>query len=183
MTDLQTETRQKYHAVNSQWPDVVPELTGDEAMAAAKRLYRLAMKKAWPGKWELTSGNRFTWARGRTFYVNPKRTGWGVVNGWHDLVHMMSHYCHRQLHPRAKPHSGAHHFLEKERVAYVVAQGWLNGTLRKPDAPKVDAAAIRHQRTLDGIARWEAKRKRADTALKKLRKRAAYYAKNPRTRH
>lgn len=175
MTDIQTEPREKYHAVNSQWPADLPDLTGEEAIAAAKRLYRFAMKKPWPGKWELTSGNRYTWARGRIFKVNPKRTGW-TETGWRDLVHMMSHYCHRQLFPKAKPHSGAHHFLEKEMVAYVIGQGWLKGTLRKPGKPaKADPRAVRHQRVLAGIERWEAKRKRAEKALAKLRRRATYY--------
>jgi hypothetical protein len=115
---MSEERRERYHAVNGQWPDEVPVLTGAEAIAAAKRLYRFAMKRKWRGSWKLTSGRRFTWPRGSTFYVNPAR-GEGLHGGWRDLVHMMSHYCHRQLYPAHKPHGGegTHHHIEREMVA------------------------------------------------------------------
>ena len=170
-----SEAHKKYSAVNGQWPEAIPALRPDEALAAAKRLYRFAMKRAYPGKWKLASGNRFTWQRSHVFYVNPNRSN-AEQPGWHDLVHMISHYCHRRLHPRSKPHDARHHFLEKEMVGYVIAQGWLDGRLHKP-APKRDPSNERRERTLAGIARWEAKQKRAETALKKLRRRAAYYEK------
>lgn len=166
----------KYAAVNGQWPDVIPDLEPEEAISAAKRLYRFAMKKPWKGKWKATSGRRYTWPRGSTFYVNPKREAWGdATAGWRDLVHMLSHYAHRQLHPRAKPHAGSHHFLEKEMVEYVIKSGWLDGRLRKKSTPKPDHRDVRRERTAASIKRWETKMKRAETALRKLKKRAAYY--------
>lgn len=164
-----------YEKVNGQWPDIVPALTGDEAIAAAKRLYRFTMKKSWKGKWALTSGRRYTWPRGGTFYVNPDR-GDGLHGGWRDLIHMMSHYCHRQLHPNHKPHDGRHHFLEKEMVAYVLQQRWLTGKLRKAEGPKPSVAQVigaEQERLAAQLKRWETKRKRADTAIRKLRQKAA----------
>lgn len=114
-----------YEQVNGQWPDIVPALTGDEAITAAKRLYRFAMKKSWKGKWALTSGRRYTHPRRGVFYVNPgRKPGWGdpkLDSGWRDLVHMMSHYCHWRLHPGWKPHGPEHHAIEREMVAYVIA--------------------------------------------------------------
>jgi hypothetical protein len=174
------ERREKYHAVNEQWPEVMPALTGPEAIAAAKRLYRFGMKRAFKGKWKLTSGKRFTWPRGGVFYVNPNRTGWGVVNGWHDLVHTMSHYCHRRLHPKHKPHDGRHHFLEKEMVAYVIRSGWLDGRLRPKSATATKAVksvpATKLERTVAAEKRWTTKLRRAETALRKLRKQRRYYS-------
>lgn len=160
----------KYDSVNSKWPAIVPEITGAEALAAAKRLYRFAMKRAWAGQWNLTSGRRFTWPRRGTFYVNPNRDGFGVVNGWHDLVHMMSHYCHRQLHPKRRPHDTRHQYLERDMVAYVVAQGWLDGKLKREPAPASDPKVVKLDRIAAGIKRWEAKQRRAENALKKLRR-------------
>jgi hypothetical protein len=174
------DRREKYHAVNEQWPEVMPALTGPEAIAAAKRLFRFGMKRAYKGKWKLTSGRRFTWPRNGVFYVNPNRTGWGVVNGWHDLVHTMSHYCHRRLHPKHKPHDGRHHFLEKEMVAYVIRSGWLDGRLRPKSATATKAVksvpATKLERTVAAEKRWTTKLRRAETALRKLRKQRRYYS-------
>lgn len=167
---------EKYHQVNGQWPAGIDaiRLTGDEAIAAAKRLYRFAMKRAYKGKWALTSGRRYTWQRSGTFYVNPHRTD-ALQSDWADLVHLMSHYCHRKLHPNAKPHAPNHHFLEKEMVAYVIAKGWLDGRLRKPVKPVVNVIVKRHENVLQGIARWNTKLKRAQTALRKLNRQKRYY--------
>jgi len=165
---------ERYHAVNGQWPENVPELTGPEAVAAAKRLYRFAMKRAWKGTWKLTSGRRYTWPRGRTFYVNPAR-GDGLHGGWRDLVHMMSHYCHREQFPRAKPHGANHHFLEKEMVAYVIKSGWLDGRLRpKLGTPRPKPGRI--VRLDASLKRWTTKLRRAETALRKLTRQRARLA-------
>ncbi len=176
------ERRERYHAVNGQWPTEMPVLTGAEALAAAKRLYRFAMKRKWPGRWKLTSGRRYTWPRGRTFYVNPSRGATpgqvqGGMAGWRDLVHMLSHYCHRQLYPKHKPHGGegTHHHLEREMVAYVIERGWLEGKLKaKPSRarPKPDADA----KAEAAEQRWTRKLSRAQTALKKLARQRARYA-------
>lgn len=166
---------EKYVRVNGQWPADVPALTGPEAIAAAKRLYRFAMKKPWRGKWKLTSGNRFTWPRGSTFLVNPARTGNGLETGWRDLVHMMSHYCHRQLWPRAKPHSHQHHALEREMVEYVIKMGWLSGRL-KPKPSKARSAPDPFAGLVAREKRWTTKLRRATTALKKIARQRARLA-------
>lgn len=161
------ERRERYHAVNNRWPDELPALTGPEAIAAAKRLYRMALGRPWKGKWKETSGRRFTWPRGSTFFVNPARTGNGLETGWRDLVHMMSHYCHREKFPRRRPHDPRHEYLEREMVAYVLAHDWLSGKLR-PKTPKARSKPDRAQALEARARRWTTKLRRAQTALKKI---------------
>lgn len=158
---------EKYHGVNSQWPDVLPPLTGQEAISATKRLYRFAMKKPFAGKFKLATGNRFTWIRRHVFYVNPRRTG-ASQPGWHDLVHLISHLCHHRLHPGEDPHGRGHYWLEKDMVAYVIKSGWLDGKLRRPEKPAPDLKVVKLTSIEARIKRWKAKQRRAATALKKL---------------
>jgi hypothetical protein len=166
----------RYATVNGQWPDgPLPKLDGDEAIAAAIRLYRFAMKKPLRRSKPLriTSGNRRT----SIYYgrVNPER-------GWRDLVHSVSHHCHWRLHPNEKAHDGMgrHAFLEREMIQYVVDQGWLEGKLKKPErarATKIETQTKRYESILARITAWERKRQRAETALKKLDRQRRYYAK------
>lgn len=179
-----TERREKYHAVNSQWPEVVPELDGSEAVAAAKRLYRFAMKRPWRGKWKIVSGNRYSWTHQGVFCINPKYTGRGAVNGWHDLVHFMSHYCFQRLHPGKRPHDSRHLYLERDMVEYVIKSGWLEGKLKRPTKAKPDAkslAAARHARLDASAKRWTTKLRRATTALRKIARQRGALARRERT--
>jgi hypothetical protein len=61
----------------------------------------------------------------------------------------------------------------------VVKRGWLEVAQPKAREPKAkpDIKAIRHQRVLAAIKRWETKMKRAETALRKLRRQKARYEK------
>jgi len=159
-----------YEVVNQQWPaGPLPKLRPEEALRATRRLYRVAFGRPFKGKMKLTSGRRYTYRHwDNVFYVNPDR-------GWHDLVHDISHYAHRQLHPRATPHDSSHTMLERDLAEHVVKSGWLEGKLQpEPKAP-VDKRALKLQRTREAIARWEAKERRARTALKKLRARHKRY--------
>lgn len=168
--------RVRYATVNASWPEVMPVPTGPEAITAVKRLYRFAMGKPWKGKVQLTSGRRHTWPRYGIYYVNPNREGWSF-SGWKDIVHAVSHYCHRRLYPGKRPHDHRHEWLEKEMINYVVSHGWLDGKLKraKPEAPKSDPKQIRYQRICNRIATWERKERRAKTALRKLVRTKTYY--------
>lgn len=164
---------ERYQSVNGAWPQSAPALTAQEAVAAAKRLYRLVMRKPWIEKIKVTSGNR----RGAAV-----RYGMMIVNpdaGWKGLVHSLSHRCHYRLHPGHKPHDGrgTHAFIERTMIEHVVNSGWLEGKLKRPNKPKaeVDVKVIRAKRVAARIKAWEAKRKRAETALRKLARMAAYY--------
>ncbi len=161
-----------YSAVNAGWPKPVPQLTGPEAASAAKRLYRKFMGKPWKGKVRITSGNRYSYIRGGVLFVNPDGHH---RSGWSDLVHDLSHYMHRRLHPNQSPHGSHHRTLETEMVAHVVKSGWLAGALQRPEKPKDDPREIRFRRVLARIKAWEAKERRAKTALKKLERTRAYY--------
>jgi hypothetical protein len=163
-----------YARVNGAWPETLPELTPQEAKTAFKRLYRMTMKKPWKGKIAFTSGNRHNWSRYGSFYLNPKGNHFG---GWRDLVHGLSHYCHRKLYPNAKPHSFQHHFLEKEMVEYVVKNGWLEGKLKRkaPEKPAPDPKGVKLALIKRRIENWEKKEQRARNALKKLRRKESYY--------
>lgn len=166
-----------YQGVNRSWPegtndgrDLKP--TPQEALSAAKRLYRFALKKPFKGKMKLTSGNRYTWIRSGVFYVNPDLNGTG---GWHELVHLISHQMAQRIYPNAPSHGDRHAFVEREMINYVVSSGWLDGKLKSKVRPKAAPDPIA---PIDiKIKRWETKRKRAETALKKLRRQRAYYEK------
>lgn len=180
-----------YERVNATWPADTREgralkPTAQEAVAACRRLYRFAMKKPFKGIIRTVTGRKrggFTVEthphhRFRTITVievNPDR--WG--GGWHEVVHMMSHYMVHRLHPGValKSHGPQHHWLELQMVEHVVKSGWLDGKLKRPEKikPVVDVKAVRARRTAAKIKRWEAKRKRAETALRKLRRTASYY--------
>jgi hypothetical protein len=59
-------------------------------------------------------------------------------------------------------------------VEYVIAQGWLSGSLReKPTPSATDADKLAHVREL--TRRWESKFRRAKFALYKLKRRERYY--------
>lgn len=163
-----------YELVNKAWPDVVPTLTDQEAISAARRLYRWGLKKKWPGKIEiakLRSGSIDFIAN--VMVVDPRA-------GWHGLVHSMSHRIHfrkNRLRPGFAHHDWRHEALELALIRYVVAQRWLEGRLRREPKlkPEVNPTQVARERTLASISRWTTKAKRADTALKKLRRRLRYY--------
>ena len=165
----------RYVSVNGAWPDgELPIPSPQEALSGAKRLYRLVMGHKWRGKWQLTSGKRYTWPANGVYHVNPNGRYFG---GWRDIVHLMSHQCHRRLYPRHKPHDGrgTHAFIERTMIEHVVKSGWLDGKLKRPEKPKPDVQQARQQRVLARIEKWQAKHKRAETALKKLKRQARYY--------
>ena len=168
------EAHVPYQSVNGKWPELVPVPSPQEAMAGAKRLYRFAMKRPFRGKVKPTSGRRYTDIRRGVMYVNAAGHHFG---GWKDIVHDLSHYAHARLFPRHKPHHSTHAWLERTMVEHVVGSGWLDGRLKREPRPAkpVDLKAERHARVLARIKAWETKAKRAETALKKLRRQARYY--------
>jgi hypothetical protein len=72
----------------------------------------------------------------------------GLGRGWRRLVHNVSHMTYRRTHPRTKPHGGGHATLEAQMVAYIIARGWLTGTL-KPKAKAPAAGTRTHARSAD----------------------------------
>jgi len=167
-----------YRRVNATWPETVPALTAGEAVRAAKRLYRYVSGATWRGPVIATSGNRYSgwrWVKSeehgvrRALVVNPGR-------GWRDLVHELSHTW--ESHAGTHGHNAAHARLEMRMIKEVVRRGWLDGKLKsapKPAPVAVDARAVKMERTAAAIERWEKKLRRAENALKKLRRRQRAY--------
>lgn len=60
-------------------------------------------------------------------------------------------------------------------IAHIVEQGWLDGRFKKAPKEAPDKSKIKRDRIDASIARWEAKARRAETALRKLRRQKAYY--------
>lgn len=170
---MAADTIHGYYAqyVDAKWPKALPKLTAIEAERAALRLYRLIFKKKCPYPIKVTSGRNYSYIRNGVLRVNPDK-------GWAELVHTLSHSFFLRKARGEKPHGYPHARLEKAMVEYVVAQGWLDGKLQpKSRTGKVvlTAQQVRYQRTLDSIARWESKQKRAENALKKLLAKKKYY--------
>lgn len=164
----------RYAKVDDVWNAArpVPPCTHEEAERAARRIYRAFGHKKHGGPNARTA--RFN-GEVRKCWITPK-TDAGLAKGWERLVHDIGHRIFAARHPTFRPHAGGHDALERDIAAYVVAQGFLAGKLRR-DKPKGRAApdakldAIRAR-----IARWESKARRAETALKKLRRQERYYS-------
>lgn len=103
-----------------------PILSGEDSLAAARKLYRHAMGKAWTGRVQLVSGNRYTWVRRGVLHVNPDKSE-VHARGLRAIIHDLSHYAHRWLHPNDAPHSIRQARLERDLARFAVARGWHEG--------------------------------------------------------
>lgn len=173
-----------YEQVNGQWPEQLPVPTPKEAIAGTRRLVRrafaLAKAEGVPcdygryirgRKFRITTGNRYTHPYSGEWRVNPNGRHFG---GWRDIVHGVSHWAHRRFWPKEDPHASRHHWMERELVDFAVAN-FLAGQLARPEPPAPDRKAARASSVAARLKTWEAKRRRADNALRKLRKQARYY--------
>lgn len=184
-------------AVNRQWPKPCPAPHPETALRAAKKLWRVATGKAWPGTWKLTSGNRSTWFHGTVFSVNPE--------SWRDMVHDLSHKAYNTLTARGatairingsivrlcsdakrrdyatalrKPHADDHLQLEAGLTQYVLQHGWIN---ERPEPKAVPAkerestVARRHRLALAALDRAEHRLRLAQAAVARLKPRVARY--------
>ncbi len=167
-----TTTESRYDAVAQLWSAVtVPPITRIEAERAARRIYQHFGSVRLGGP-DMTRAARFN-GRARRCWITP-RTNAGLSKGWQRIVHDVSHRIFARRHPNFRPHAGGHARLEHEIASYVVAKGWLTGTLRSNAKRKPTRAERRAQaiaRTESAIARWTSKLRRAQTALRKLRRR------------
>lgn len=167
--------------VNDRFGGEQPVLSGEESIAAAKKLYRHAMGKSWRGKWALTSGRRHTWPRYGTFYVNPNRDRWGD-SGLRDIIHAISHYAHRQLHPYDKPHSIRQARLEGKLAKFAVDRNcWQDGKLKPKPAPepvakvKPDKVQARYQRLVNRRNKYAKEMERIKRLLPKAEREVRAY--------
>lgn len=159
-----------YERVNGAWPDEVPPLTGDEAVRALKRLYRFATGRKLDREVQITSGNRYTWARYGVWYVNPE--GHHGRSGWPSLVHDLAHYLHMKVFsPGERPHTRTHARLELKLAKEVVRRGWLEGRLKSaPPKLRIVTPEMAREKKIETrraqVARLERKIKALSTRLK-----------------
>lgn len=170
-------TRERYRAVNGAWPVAsfeLPKLTDGEAKRAFRMLYRHRFGKKWMGRApRIVRGQR-------------RRTWWNRLApdaGWHSFIHDLSHDFHSRQYPGQNPHKGSSHAaVEIDLIEFVVNRGWLEGKLKsKPreKKPAPDIRTVRKARAEQNLKRWLTKKKRAETAIKKLTKTIRYYDQLP----
>lgn len=158
-------------------------LSPEESIKAAKKIYRFMFGKSFPGDVRATSGRRVTWIRRGVMSVNPDRQERNA-RGLRALVHDLSHYGHFKLYPGERPHSGTHARLEIRIIKQAIARGWLEGALAPPaPVPEPEPSAAKaeaRQRKIDALGKrleaWERKQRRAENAIKKIRRSLAAYA-------
>jgi len=135
------------------------------AMNFVRAFYRQIMKKPFPYELRIGTGNRRTWCKWGVFTVNPDQ-------GWHDINHDMGHWLERQL--TGDAHSDQQLRFERDGAALIVRKFLRDEPYVEPKKAR-DRVAERAVRVDANIKRWEAKLRRAATALKKLKKKKRYY--------
>src|SRR5215472_8170063 len=102
----------KPHKAETTWKAILadiggkaPPLSEQEAVAAARKLWRHEYGKTLTARVQITSGNRNNWLRRGVLYVNPD-------GGWWNLIHDLSHLIHYRLNPNDRPHSRAQEVRE-----------------------------------------------------------------------
>jgi hypothetical protein len=171
-----------YASVNASWgcdPREMRKPTDKEAIKACRLLLAegfrafgqpaAAKRKR---KFELTSGRRRTWPRSGIWYVNPNECNMGFA----EIVHSVSHWVHREVNPgfsrlRGGGHQG-HVTVEQHLVDFVKAKRWIEDGLKvaqdKPEPTGEEKKAKRILTLQERLKKWETKKKRAETAIKKL---------------
>ena len=136
------------------------------AASFVRAMWKAEMGTKFPWKIRIGTGNRRTWLHSGVFTVNP-------AQGWHDVNHDMGHFIERRMSGGA--HTDSQLRLERNGANLIVRK--FLETEPPPKKEKPDMVTVRAARVEAGIKRWEAKLRRASTALKKLKKQQRYYQK------
>ena len=156
--------------INRKWQAVDRNKIFDMPFEIAERFIRASWRKhmgtKFPYAVRKTSGNRHTWVRCRVCYINTEK-------GWKDAVHSWSHWLGYRK--GLKPHGDDHMKLEKELT--IMAIDKYVGVKPKPKPAQPSVVERRALSVNARIKRWEAKCRRAENALKKLRNQKRYYDK------
>jgi hypothetical protein len=162
---------QRYEPVAAALPAILPPITMADALRYYQRLIRhFGKTEDIPvGVLERRGGRPIITFRSkaRVCWAATKPTT-GHHKGWGRLVHDASHKIFQHRHPNARPHDGGHAALEREMAQYVVARGWLEPKAKPARPSTIERRTARLARTEAALIRWESKRKRAETAIKKL---------------
>lgn len=156
-----------YRDVNDAWGNIkLPPITEKEAHKVFDKLVTKfggrKMRKPW-------------WAgRPNTSWASPKEIDTTYTpmryRGLPAAVHDAGHWVHSKLHPIAKTHCHPHAALEKAMIEHVVAKGLHVPKRKAPKAKATKAQRLAHAHAL--LKRWMTKKKRAETAIKKLNAKA-----------
>lgn len=116
----------EYAHVNAAWPPGTDEgrllkPTPNQALNAAKTLYRLWMGKEWWGEWKLVNGRQYGYPINGVMRVNPDRQHGNAPMraGWHGVVHLMAHFVARRRY--GEVHGPRQAEIEREMIEYAVA--------------------------------------------------------------
>lgn len=163
--------------VNERFGSEQPILSGQESIAAAKKLYRHATGKSFTGKIRLTSGNRYTWVRRGVMSVNPDKVE-AQARGLRALIHDISHYCHRMKNPRDSAHSPRQARLEGRLVEFALSRGFVDGALKKEQPPpkaKPDVVQQRYARMVNRRDKYAKELERVKRLLAKATREVREY--------
>ena len=179
--------------VNAKWKALDLKLPSEqEALTGAKRLYRHIMGRPFKGKVRIVTGNRYSWIENLRrsdeskyeMVINRMRTrsvpgGWVAEHnaGWPEIVHGLSHACHRAKNPSARPHDSQQLRIEAGMTDYAISHGFHLGKLKTKAKAKVpvDRVKQRYEAMLKRRVTWESKHKRAANALKKVQREINQY--------
>jgi hypothetical protein len=156
--------------VESIWKEIPPEQMRNvwptHAISYVRAMWKAETGRKMRWKVRIGTGNRRTWLQGGVFTVNPQQ-------GWHDINHDMGHFIERRKTGGA--HTNGQLNLERNGARLIVRR--FLETKPPPQKAKPDMVTVRAVRVEAGIKRWEAKLRRASTALKKLKQQQRYYQK------
>lgn len=184
-----------YRQVNEAWGRPVSEL-GPVPDNIAKRvvqcLDRLIMDESRVLSITIKHRGR-SHVHGRSVVVNTMR-------GWWPMIHDLAHGYHRIKNVGARPHDPKQALIERAMIEEVVARGWLEqkpAKVKEPAEPEAMPEAMpepskpiegtqaidskralqlkRQMSVLKRIEQWERKLRRADNAIRRLKKQARYY--------
>lgn len=156
-------TADVYAPVNRTWPAELPAITREEAQRAATKLRR----HFYPREGGSAAMANRAWVRRSWISTRPRANG--VPMGWWRLVHDVSHRVFIVTHPKTRPHGDNHARLEADMVAYVLAQGWLDGRLKTKPPVKRSRAERRAKDLADArakVAAWTRKQTLAKTKVR-----------------
>lgn len=172
---------ERYDPIGQVLPEITPPITRVEAARAAAKIYkRFGKAELRPVPRERPDGTtpklgpiKFN-GRARVCWASTKPVRGTGAKGWPRLIHDVSHSIFERRHPNFRAHDGGHATLEREIAEYVVTQGWMAANPLRPQPkakPSKDAArALRLARIEAAILRWQAKQRRAENALRKLKR-------------
>jgi hypothetical protein len=167
----------RYDSVNTLWNAItLPPVTREEATRGLALLCKRFGGTQHGGP---SMARPYSSKRVRECWIT--RSEARLSKGWARLVHDVSHAIFSARHPGLRPHHPAHVAIEREMTAYVIAAGWLGGSLKskaKEQPPREARLASKREQLVERLARWQTKQKRAGTAIRKLQRQLKAHDRN-----